>query len=320
MGQRFWNIKTLCIVAAVAVLAFLPRYGSDYAVNIGILVFLYMSLGQMWNLLGGFAGLASLGQQIFVGLGGYTLALVTQEYGMGIAASFGIAVGVSVVFAYVISFPIFKMSGVYFTIGSWIVSEAILVFFRNWKFVHYDAGYNITAAYKIPMGALYLGALAIGVGSIALVYAVLRSKMGLALMAMRDNESAAEVRGVRLYRTKLFCFLISSAYTAVTGVVLYLNIAYVKPGAAFSIDWTVCMVFIAVIGGLGTIEGPIIGAVIYVILRQYLYNFPGISMIILGSVAVAIILLAPKGIMGAIRGRFGVELFSVRRRVDERLE
>jgi branched-chain amino acid transport system permease protein len=314
-GHRVFGIKIGSAAVVVIVLALLPLYASEYAVSVGILIFLYMSLGQMWNLLAGYSGLVSLGQQIFVGIGGYTLAMVTQAYQLSIALSFFIAAGISVVFAFIVSFPIFKMSGVYFTVGTWIVSEAMLVFFRNWEFVKYDAGYNITVAYRISMPALYLGSLAVGVGSVVLVFLILRSKLGLALMAIRDNEGAAETRGVRLYRTKLACFLISSVYTAITGVVLYLNITYVKPGAAFGIDWTVCMVFIAVIGGLGTIEGPIIGAVIYVILRQYLYNFPGISMIILGVVAVAIIMLAPAGIMGVLRNKFGFTFFSVGRQL-----
>jgi branched-chain amino acid transport system permease protein len=106
-------------------------------------------------------------------------------------------------------------------------------------------------------------------------------------------------------------------YITVTGVVMYLNIAYVQPSSAFGIDWAVAMVFIVVIGGIGTIEGPIIGAVIYVFLRQYLFNFPGMSLIILGFIAVVVIMLAPKGIMGALHGKFGIELFSVRRRLDE---
>lgn len=317
-NNKLISIKSLVVVAIIVAAALLPLYGSDYAISVGLLIFSYMSLGQMWNLLAGYSGLVSLGQQAFIGIGAYTLAKVSTGYGMNIAWSFFIAVGIALVFALVISFPIFKLSGVYFTIGTWIVSESLMVFFRNWSFVNFDAGYNITAAYRIPMGTLYLGAMALGIGSIAIVFFILRSKMGLALMAMRDNESAAEVRGVRLYRTKLICFLIASAYTALTGVVLYLNIAYVKPGATFGIDWAVAMVFIVVIGGMGTIEGPIIGAVIYVILRQWLLNFPGISMIILGAIAVAVIMLAPKGIMGALHGKFGFELFSVRRTIDQK--
>jgi branched-chain amino acid transport system permease protein len=315
--RRHISLKSGIILVIIAALALLPLYGSSYIISVGLLVFAYLSLGQMWNLLAGYSGLVSLGQQAFIGIGAYTLAKVTVSYGGGFAMSFFVTLVVAVLFAFIISFPIFKLSGVYFTIGTWIVSESVLVFFRNWKFVNFDAGYNITAAYKIPMGALYLGALALGVISVALVYFILRSKLGLALMAMRDNPSAAEVRGVHLYRTKLICFLISSVYIAITGVVLYMSITFVMPGPVFGIDWAVAMVFIVVIGGIGTIEGPIIGAVIYVVLQQFLFNFPGMSLIILGFIAVVVIMLAPKGIMGALHSRFGFELFSVRRKHDE---
>ena len=311
-----FKIKFGVIVAILIAAALLPFYGSQYVVNVCMLIFLYMSLGQMWNLLGGYSGLVSLGQQLFVGLGGYTLAIVTQTYGQSIVVGAVISLVLSVVIAYVISFPIFKMKGVYFTIGTWIIAETVLVFCRNWKFVKYDIGFDIKIAYKISMTHLYWAAMIVGVCSIILVYVLLKTKLGLALMSMRDNESSAEVRGVKLYNTKLIIFLISSAYTTLTGVVLYLNLAYVKPVAAFGIDWTVCMVFIVIIGGIGTIEGPIIGAIIYVILRQYLYNFPGVSMIILGAFAVIIILVAPKGIMGILRNKFNAELFSVRRDPD----
>jgi branched-chain amino acid transport system permease protein len=187
--RRHISLKSGIILVIIAALALLPLYGSSYIISVGLLVFAYLSLGQMWNLLAGYSGLVSLGQQAFIGIGAYTLAKVTVSYGGGFAMSFVVTLVVAVLFAFIISFPIFKLSGVYFTIGTWIVSESVLVFFRNWKFVNFDAGYNITAAYKIPMGALYLGALALGVISVALVYFILRSKLGLALMAMRDNRA-----------------------------------------------------------------------------------------------------------------------------------
>ena len=311
------SVKSGVILAVVIALAFLPLYGSAYMISIGLLAFSYLALGQMWNLLAGYSGLVSLGQQAFIGIGAYTLAKVTVDFGGGFAVSFLVAAVVALLFAFVISFPIFKLSGVYFTIGTWIVSASALEFFRNWSFVNFDNPFTIRAAFRVPMGAMYMGAFALGIISVVLVYIILRSKLGLALMAIRDNPSAAEARGVHLYRTKLLCFLISSVYIAITGVLLYMNIAFVQAGAAFGIDWAVSMVFIVVIGGIGTIEGPIIGTIIYVFLRQYLFNFPGISLIILGSIAVIVILLAPKGIMGALHGKFGIELFSVRRRIDE---
>jgi len=315
--RKLLSIKSGVILAVVVALALLPLYSSDYMISVGLLVLLYITLGQMWNLLAGYSGLVSLGQQAFIGIGAYTLAKITVDFSGGFAMSFIVTIVIAVLFALLISFPIFKLSGVYFTIGTWIVSESVLVFFRFWSFVNFDAGFTIRAAFRIPTTTLYLGALALSIVSVALVYFILRSKLGLALMAMRNDPGAAEVRGVYLYRTKLICFVISSVIMSVAGVVFYMNIAFVLPSSAFGIDWAVSMVFIVVIGGIGTIEGPIIGSVIYVFLRQYLFNFPGLSLIILGAIAVLVILLAPKGIMGALHSKFGVELFSVRRKIDE---
>jgi len=118
---------------------------------------------------------------------------------------------------------------------------------------------------------------------------------------------------VKLYNTKLRCFLVSAFMTGIAGAAMYLNIAFIQPNAAFNIDWTVSMVFIVIIGGIGTIEGPIIGAVIFVLLRQFLFSFPGFSMLILGIIAIILMLLAPKGVMGYLSKRFGWDVFSIRR-------
>ncbi|MCL2492940.1 MAG: branched-chain amino acid ABC transporter permease [Clostridiales bacterium] len=306
-------LKNIIILVIVAFFASLTLWGNAYFINLLTLLFLYLSLAQMWNLLAGYSGLVSLGQQIFVGLGGYCLAIMTEKYHQGLALSLVVAVAVCVAFAFVISFPIFKMRGVYFTIGTWIVAEALMIFFANWSFANYNIGYNIRMGYTFSPNIIYLMAYIIGIGSVALVFFLLRTKTGLALMSMRDNESAAEVRGVKLYGTKLRIFLLTAGYTGLTGAVLYLNMVYLTPDSAFTINWTVSMVFMVIIGGMGTIEGGIIGAVVYVIIQQYLYNFPGISMIILGAAAIAIILFLPKGIMGTLHSRYGWELFSVRR-------
>jgi len=315
-GKRL-KMKPIAVIVIIAFFASLSLWSSDYYANLFSLLFLYMAMGQMWNLLAGYSGLVSLGQQIFIGIGGYTLAVMTEKFGQSLALSFVVAVVVCVAFAFIISFPIFKMQGIYFTIGTWIIAEALAVFFVNWSFVNYAIGYNIRVAIKLDPHFIYFMAFLIGIGSIAIVYFLLRSKTGLALMSMRDNPGSAEVRGVNLYRTKLKIFLLTSGFTGLIGSVLYLNLVYIVPRAAFAIDWTVIMVFIVIIGGMGTIEGPIIGAVVYLFLRQYLYNYPGISMIILGAVAVAIILLMPKGIMGTLHAKFGFELFSVRRGLSQ---
>jgi len=256
----------------------------------------------------------SLGQQAFIGLGGYCVAMLAQVYQLPMMLGAATAVVVSAIFALVISLPVLKMKGVYFTIGTWIVAEALSIFFVNWLFVNAGRGYNINVAYHMNMVNFYYCCLAVGVGSVVLVCLILRSKLGLALMAMRDNESAAEVRGINLYKTKLISFVIAACWTSITGCAIALNVTRVVPSASFSIEWTVSMVFIVIIGGIGTIEGPIIGAAIYIFLRQYLINYPGYSNIILGAIAIILIIAAPKGIMGYLHDKLGWELIPIRRR------
>lgn len=313
-SNKMTKARWISLVVAVVLLVSLPFWGGDYVVNIFTLILMYMAIGEMWNLLAGYAGLVSLGSQAFIGIGGYALAMVSQVFKLPFLLGFLLAAVVSAVFAIVISVPIFKMKDVYFTIGTWLVAEALCVFFQTWSFVNYNVGYNITVARRLSPVSMYFIAFGVGLIALVAVVCILKSKFGLGLMAMRDNEAASEIRGVKLYKSKLICFLISSIITGVAGAALYLNLSYIKPTVGFSIDWTVSMVFIAVIGGMGTIEGPIVGAIIFVLLRQLLYNFSGFSMLILGVIAVVMILVAPKGIMGIFTKKFGFDLFGVKRK------
>jgi branched-chain amino acid transport system permease protein len=164
------------------------------------------------------------------------------------------------------------------------------------------------------MEEIYYGAFVVGVGSVILVYALLRSRLGLGLMAMRDDDAVAETMGVKVFRSKLYCFLIGAFVTGSTAGILYVFQVFIQPYKAFAIDWTVKLVFIVIIGGIGTIEGPIVGALIFVLLSQSLAEYFSVSMLILGAIAIAVILLAPKGIMGSLQERLGFEILSPRRK------
>ncbi len=297
----------------VVLLFTVPSWTSQYVIQLLIWIFLYLAMGQMWNLLGGFAGLVSLGQQIFIGLGAYTLAMMTEVYKLPVWPSILAGGVLSVIFALFASRVLFRMHGVYFTIATWILAEALMVFFSNWEYVRMGQGFFIRSGYGTTGPEMYYPALALALGSIALVYLILRSKLGLGLMAMRDDEGAAESMGVEVFRSKLYCFLIAAFVTGFTGGVYYLGQVFVQPYAVFSINWTVALVFIVIIGGIGTIEGPILGAIIYVLLQQNLAQYAGVSLIILGVIAIAIILVAPQGIMGTLQKRFGFALLSTRR-------
>ena len=305
--------RIITALVLVAVLMTVPLWASRYIVLMVMLFGLYLSMAQMWNLLAGYSGLISLGRQIFIGLGGYTLAVLTLYFHWPTWLSI-LAGGLSsVLFALVICMPIFRMSGIYFSIGTWIVAEALLIWFSNWGFTKKGMGLFIKAAYSFSINQLYYAAVALGIASVALVYFLLKSRLGLGLMAMRDDEDAAEGVGVDRFRSKLVCFLIAAFVTGVAAGLLYLNQVFIQPFKAFGIEWTVRLCFIVIIGGIGTIEGPIIGALIFVVLQQYFAEYTGISLIMLGSVSIVTMIAMPKGIMGTVQEKLGFEFLSPRR-------
>jgi branched-chain amino acid transport system permease protein len=307
------KIRAALFLFVVVLLALVSIFGDEYLKMVFMLIFLYMALGQFWNLLAGYSGLVSLGQQIFIGLGGYSLAVTVLYYGFPMWL--GVLSGgfVSLIFAFVISKAIFRMSGVYFSIGTWVVAESLSIWFSNWEYVEMGQGLFIKPAKQFNIGDLYYIAMVVGILSVVLVYLLMRSKLGLALMSMRDDPKAGEVCGISVFKNKLAIFLISSFCTGIIAGVLYMNIVFIQPYKAFGIDWTVALVFIGIIGGIGSIEGPILGAIIYVLLQQWLSDYASVSMLILGVIAIIMILLLPKGIMGTIQEKLGFEVLSPRR-------
>lgn len=313
MSNRFTTIKWIILASLTVVLGTVPVWGSDYALLFFMLFCIYLAMAQMWNLLGGYSGLISLGQQAFVGMGGYTVAVLSSYYGINIWLAVVMGGITSVFLALFMSLFIFRMKGVYFSIGTWIFAEALLVWFSNWSYVKYGSGLFIKPPNGITMESIYYASFILGVGSVALVYLILRSRLGLGLMAMRDDDQVSETLGVEVFKSKLYCFLISAFVTGLTAGIFYMFQIFIQPYKAFAIDWTVKLVFIVIIGGIGTIEGPIVGALLYVLISQYMAEYSSVSMLFLGGIAIAVILVAPKGIMGTLQEKLGFEILSPRR-------
>jgi len=290
-----------------------PVWGSEYVLLLCLLFCLYVAMSQMWNLLVGYSGLLSLGQQAFIGFSGYTMAVMVSFYGMDAWLSVVIGGLFSVLLALLMSLFIFRMKGIYFAIGTWVFAEMLMLWFSNWEYVKYATGLFIKPTRLISMTEMYYGAFIMGAGALAVVYWILRSRIGLGLMAMRDNEEVSETMGVEIFRSKLFCFLVAAFITGATAGVFFLFQIFIQPYKAFAMDWTVKLVFIVIIGGIGTIEGPFVGTLIYVLLSQLLAEYGSVSMLILGIIAITIILVAPKGIMGTLQEKTGFEILSPRR-------
>jgi branched-chain amino acid transport system permease protein len=307
------RVRIMIVAIVVMGLMGVPHLASRYVVNVLLLIYLHAALASMWNLLAGYSGMVSLGQQMFIGLGGYTMAVLSLYYGVPISLAVLSGGVLSVFLALLISMPVFRMKGVYFAIGTWVIAEALAICFSNWGYVRYGMGLFVQSAYQLSMSWIYYAAMLMCVGSVLLVCFLLRSKLGLALMTIRDDDVASEAMGVNIFGCKLTCFLISAFFTGTTAGILYLNSIFIQPFEAFGIGWTVKLLFIVIIGGIGTVEGPLVGAIIFVLLQQFLSEYVGYNLIILGTVTIAVIFIAPQGIVGALQKRFGIELLPISR-------
>jgi branched-chain amino acid transport system permease protein len=305
--------KWYLLGALVLILGTVPLWGTDYLVFFSLLFCVYLAMSQMWNLLTGFSGLFSLGQPAFIGLGGYTVAVATHYFGLSAWVSLALAGILCVLFALFMSLFIFRVKGIYYGIITLIFPESMLLLISNWEYVKYAQGMFIKPQHAISITTIYYVSFIIGVSSVAVVYWILRSNLGLGLMAMRDNEEVANTMGVETLRSKVYCFLVSALITGLAGGIFYIFLVFIQHQEAFSIGWSVKFIFIAIIGGIGTIEGPILGTFIFVLLSQWLAEYFSVSMIILGVIAIAVILLAPKGIMGTLQEKTGFSILSPHR-------
>lgn len=311
-------------LAAVAMLVSLPWWGGEDDLRLIVEISYTIALAQLWNLLAGYAGLVSVGQQAFVGLGGYALFGLTIIVNVPPIPAVALAGVVAALLAIPTALIVFRLRGAYFAIGTWVVAEVFSEVMGLLPDLGAGTGMSLPVVVSRAVGetrferetVLYYMALVIGIGTVAAVFAWLRSRQGLALTAIRDSETAAGSIGVNNERTKYAVYLLAALVTGMIGALIYLQNLRISPDAAFNvIDWTADVIFIVVIGGIGSIEGPFIGALVFFGLRYFLADYGAWYMILLGAVAVVIMLLAPRGLWGLLADRFDIHFFPVRRRV-----
>ncbi len=315
----------LILVLIIAALLSAPLWAGASAMRNIVELMSLLAIAQMWNLLAGYAGLVSVGQQAWIGLGGYTLIVLADDLGVNPFLAVFLAGLIPLALAFPTASLLFRLRGGYFAIGTWVIAEVFrLLVSSSTEWLRGGSGRTLNAVTPRFMerftreNLTYILAGIIGVGAVLLVYYLVRSRIGLGLSAVRDSERGAASLGVNTYRMKLVVYAISAAVTGITGALIYLNLLNIRPNAAFSVQWTAEMIFIVVIGGIGTIEGPIIGAVLYSFIQENLANFGEWSFILLGVIAVVMMLVAPQGIWGLLHQRFGWELFPAHRLMPQR--
>ena len=320
-ASRFGIVLTL---AAAAALVSLPAWSDSATMRLAVEILYSLALAQAWNLLAGYAGLVSIGQQAYVGLGGYALVYLCVMWNVPPLAALPLAGVATALVAVPTAFVLFRLRGAYFAIGTWVMAEIYRLVVAQDYALGGGTGMSLPVSVIFAIAddrdvrdlIFYYLALAIGAGSILLVFFWLRSRHGLALTAIRDSETAAASVGVNNERSKLAVYIIAAALTGIVGGLAYLEKVRISPNSAFSVgDWTANIIFIVVIGGIGSIEGPIVGTAVYFVLRGLLADYGAVYMILLGATAVAVMLAAPQGLWGLIANRFDIHLFPVQRRV-----
>ncbi|MDB5509744.1 MAG: transporter permease [Hyphomicrobiales bacterium] len=323
-GTRTSRIAGRLALVLLAALAAAPWWTGRANLRLLGEFYTFVALASLWNLLAGYAGLVSVGQQAFVGFGGYVLFAAAMFYGVPPLLAIVLAGVVGALIALPMAPLLFRLHGAYFAIGTWVAAEVFRLSFAQVSVLGGGSGTSLPARLVTGIAAtrdqrdmlLYWCALALGLGTVAMIYALLRSRAGLALAAIRDSEIASESLGIDIFRTKLAIYVATAAVTSMVGALIFLQKLRISPDAAFSVnDWTAYVIFIVVIGGIGTIEGPIVGAIVFFLLRETLADLGTIYLVILGMVAIAVMLKAPRGLWGSFSHRTGIVLFPLRRRV-----
>jgi branched-chain amino acid transport system permease protein len=319
MSPKAFQIYGFTLLGLVIVVAAsLPWWGHRYTEQLAIEFFYTLALAQSWNLLAGYGGLLSVGQQAFIGVGGYMVVALGLLAGFNPFLVIPVAGVVCVLIAIPMAALLFRLKGANFAVGTWVAAEVLRLLISNIDAVGGGSGISITPTLMgIPVWwrvstTLWIS-LGLGIGGTMLVYGLLRTRLGLALTAVRDSEPAAASLGVSVSRMKWAVYLAAALWAGMTGALIFITKLRVAPDAAFSIDWMTTTFFVTVIGGIGTVEGPLIGTLVYFVLRGFLADYGSWYLIALGLVAVIFMLFIPQGIAGVLKKLTGSNLFPTQR-------
>jgi len=320
---RRWD-RTSVVGTAVLALAGLVLLAGPYLFDVGTMsqlveLFVYIIIAAMWNLLAGYGGMLSIGQQAYIGLGAYGIVGIADLLGVNPFLSIPLAAIACGIVAIPISYLAFRLVGGYFAIGTWVIAEVIRLIVGQVPAFGAGAGYSLRSLSgmdrSLRISLVFWAALVVLIAIVVACVLFARSRRGLALTAVRDDPVSAATSGVAVQSSKRVVFVAAAMGTGAAGAILALQNLRVQPTAMFDVQWSAYMIFIVIIGGLGTLEGPILGAIVFFVLREVLSPYGPLYLIVLGVVGIAFVLFARKGIWGLISARRPVSLFSTGYRV-----
>jgi branched-chain amino acid transport system permease protein len=301
------TITTASGAVAVVVLAALPYLVGTGITQALVTLFLLVCMAVLWNLLAGYAGMVSFGQQAYLGIGAYLVWLVSSKTGL----SPFLAIPAGAVGCAVAGVPIFalirRLTGGYFAVATWVVAECLLLYVTNQLWLGGGTGIGLQQlsgmAPVLRNAYTYWTALGLVVIIVAGVYLLVRSRFGLDSRAVHDQPAAAAAMGVEVPRTRWLAYLIAATGFGAVGGMLIISTLYIDPATVFNVNYSADMLFMVVIGGLGTMEGPIIGAVIFFAVQEKFAAYGVWYLVAIGAVAIAMVLVAPSGLWGVAARR-----------------
>lgn len=322
MVHRWTRSSRMAVWVSAAVLfglAVLPGVLGAGAVDRLTALFIYVIMAAMWNALAGYGGLVSVGQQVFFGLGAYfTVRVAEAGIDPFIAMIFASVVVAAV--SYPLSLVMLRLKGGEFAIGMWVVSALTHLCVNLDGLIQGETGRSLISLNAYDAGSrrdmIYWLALIAMAGLLTGLFALLRSRTGAAIQAIRDNEDAAESLGVDVVRTKRLLFVLAAFGIGVAGALWLASATSFQPKTYFSVQWTAYMIFMVLVGGIGRFEGAILGAVIFFVIETWFGALGVWYLIGLGVVALLFSLLLPRGIWGEIETRFGISLMPVGYRLE----
>ena len=317
-----WTVLSAAAVAIAAggllLAAFCPLALGGGAIDKLTTLFIYVILAVTWNALAGYGGLVSIGQQAFFGLGAYA-AVRLSAAGVPVYPALGLAALSVGAGSIAVSAPMLRLKAGEFAIGMWVVAEIAHLLVNLDPLVQGETGTSLIALNAFPAEARRAAIYWLALGSMALIlgtlFVLLRSRQGAAIQAIRDDEAAADSVGVRVLATKRLIFVLAAFGAALAGALQLAAATSFQPHNFFSVQWTAYMIFMALVGGLGTFEGPIIGAAVFFGIEAQFGDTGVWYLVGLGAAALAFALLLPHGLWGLVQRRSGLRLLFVGYRV-----
>jgi len=308
-----WKRRTQLLIAAVVFIAVaaLPRFVTDvYLQNVMILTLMFAAVSQSWNILGGYCGQISLGHALYFGVGAYTTSVLFVTY--GINPWIGMVAGgiLAALLALGLGYPCFRLKGHYYSIATIVIAETGLLLAHNWDFVGGATGIQWPfnpdswatlqfARDKVPYIYFALGLLAV---TWLVTYIIEESRWGYWWRAVKDNPEAAQSLGVTVFESKMAAAAISAFFTAVAGAFYAAFVSYIDPDSVMAFRFSLLFALPAVLGGIGTLWGPVVGAAILIPVTELTRSYAGgggsgLDLIIYGTLIMLIALLKPEGIL-----------------------